>query len=346
MDPRDLNEAWEREPNHTRSVDEITAKLQGMTVFTIANFKIGSAEEFTAKFLSRDRMEHIGHFPTSMEMCMDDRLTLTTEKIQQKQFQDKISEQSCSTHSISPHSQKNTIHSHVEFPPGMEDMPSFPGNQFLQGKEKITFLDTGTFTLGMISFLNRYSALSTLTYEEKFHQLNMEISNMKEPPYLNVNGEITLQMDASKKGPRAILTQKGKDIPVTDIFITDTLSQATPMNPEDDIQLPIRKANMITTHILTHISTHILMNVQPQDSLSNKLDQLRKSTVQGNQITRLSHYTSTESLCDKKSLPTDLHKHWNHRETLSTLSIESRTFVVMNIIMSTLCMITTQYLMS
>ena len=39
FDPRDLNEALEREPYHTRSVDEITAKLQGMTVFTIVNFK-------------------------------------------------------------------------------------------------------------------------------------------------------------------------------------------------------------------------------------------------------------------------------------------------------------------
>ena len=40
-DPRDLNEALEREPYHTRSVDEITAKLQGMTVFTIVDFKKG-----------------------------------------------------------------------------------------------------------------------------------------------------------------------------------------------------------------------------------------------------------------------------------------------------------------
>ena len=39
LDPRDLNEALEREPYHTRSVDEITAKLQGMTVFTIVDFK-------------------------------------------------------------------------------------------------------------------------------------------------------------------------------------------------------------------------------------------------------------------------------------------------------------------
>ena len=41
LDPRDLNEALEREPYHTRSVDEITTKLQGMTVFTIVDFKKG-----------------------------------------------------------------------------------------------------------------------------------------------------------------------------------------------------------------------------------------------------------------------------------------------------------------
>ena len=38
LDPRDLNEALEREPYHTCSVDEITAKLKGMTVFTIVDF--------------------------------------------------------------------------------------------------------------------------------------------------------------------------------------------------------------------------------------------------------------------------------------------------------------------
>ena len=41
LDPRDLNEALEREPYHICSVDEITAKLQGMTVFTIVDFKKG-----------------------------------------------------------------------------------------------------------------------------------------------------------------------------------------------------------------------------------------------------------------------------------------------------------------
>ena len=41
LDPRDLNEALEREPYHTCSVDEITVKLQGVTVFTIVDFKKG-----------------------------------------------------------------------------------------------------------------------------------------------------------------------------------------------------------------------------------------------------------------------------------------------------------------
>ena len=41
LDSRDLNEALEREPYHTCSVDEITAKLQGMTVFTLVDFKKG-----------------------------------------------------------------------------------------------------------------------------------------------------------------------------------------------------------------------------------------------------------------------------------------------------------------
>ena len=91
--------------------------------------------------------------------------------------------------------------------------------------------------------------------------------------------------------------------------------------------------------ITTHNSTCILMSVQHQDSLSNMLDRLKKSTVQGNQLTRLSHCISTESQCDKKSLSTDLHKCWNNRETLS---IKFR----INFILSIIRMIIIQYLMS
>ena len=81
--------------------------------------------------------------------------------------------------------------------------------------------------LGMINYLNRYSALSAhlaaplsaLTHEamdykpgkvhfENLNRLKMEISNMKALPYFDVNAETTLQMDASKKGLGACLRGK------------------------------------------------------------------------------------------------------------------------------------------
>ena len=168
---------------------------------------------------------------------------------------------------------------------------------------------------------------------------------MKALPYFNVNADTTLQMDASKKGLRACLIQKGKVIcyasraltkteknyqnleqdalgtiwgmekfhyflygkeftletdqkPLVSIYkkhmvdisprvqrlivrsfpylpfkvvykkgkdipVADALSHITPMDPEDNIQLPIIAVNMITTHIL--------MSVESQDSFCNKL---------------------------------------------------------------------------
>ena len=81
------------------------------------------------------------------------------------------------------------------------------------------------------------------------------------------------------------------------------------MDPEDNIQLPIIAVNMITTWIL--------ISVESQGSFSNKLDQLRKSTVQDEQLTRLKDYISTGFPCDKKNLPKDLHEFWPHKEMLS-----------------------------
>ena len=114
-------------------MDEITAKLQGMTVFTIVDFKKGywmvvfhpDSRKLTCMALPFGRfqwtrlpmgtvvaqdifqskldaifigMEGVTGITDDMiiagkdEMCMDDHLTLITEKIQQKQFQGKASE--------------------------------------------------------------------------------------------------------------------------------------------------------------------------------------------------------------------------------------------------------------
>ena len=59
--------------------------------------------------------------------------------------------------------------------------------------------------------------------------------------------------------PFNVTYKKGKDIPVA-----DALSRVTPMDPEDNIKLPIIAVNLITVHIL--LCTH------PQNTFSRKLD--------------------------------------------------------------------------
>ena len=106
-----------------------------------------------------DEMEHDRNFLVSVEKCMNNNLTLNSERI----------------HSISPDPKKIQALNHMEFPPDKETMRSF---------------------LGMINYLNRYSAhlaalLSALTHQavdyktgklhfENFNRLKLEISNMYE----------------------------------------------------------------------------------------------------------------------------------------------------------------------
>ena len=152
----------------------------------------------------RDEMEHDRNFLAFMEKCMSNNLTLNSEKIQFKQSQVSFYGHCWLKQGISPDPKKIEALNHVEFPP----MRSF---------------------LGMINYLNRYSALSAhlaapvsaLTHQamnykpskvhyENFNRLQMEVSNMRALPYFDVNRETTLQMDASKKGLGACVIQKGK----------------------------------------------------------------------------------------------------------------------------------------
>ena len=112
--------------------------------------------------------------------------------------------------------------SHAEFPPGMENTPSFLGKQFLQGKEEITLpdmenmpallwnqsiqgneknVDTCTFISGSTT-PSRHSMLSTLTHPRRvpqnFQQLDMESSNMVVLSGFTHNAEATTHLETSK----------------------------------------------------------------------------------------------------------------------------------------------------
>ena len=87
----------------------------------------------------KDEMEHNRNFLAFMERCMENNLTLNSEKIQFKQSQVSFYGHIWSKHSISPDPKKIQALKHMEFPPDKETMRSF---------------------LGMNNYLNRYSALS------------------------------------------------------------------------------------------------------------------------------------------------------------------------------------------
>ena len=87
----------------------------------------------------RDEMEHDRNFLTFMEKCMENNLTLNSEKVQFKQTQVSFYGYCWSKHGISPDPKKIQALKHLDFPPDKETMRSF---------------------LGMINYLSKYSALS------------------------------------------------------------------------------------------------------------------------------------------------------------------------------------------
>ena len=88
----------------------------------------------------KDEMEHDRNFLAFMEKFIENNFTLNLEKIQFKQTQVSFYGHIWSKHSISPDPKKIQALKHMEFPPDKETMRPF---------------------LGMINYLNRYSALST-----------------------------------------------------------------------------------------------------------------------------------------------------------------------------------------
>ena len=192
LDPRDLNEALEREPYHTRSVDEITVIITRYDCFYHSRLEKGywmvvlhpdsrrlacmallfgrfqwthlpmgtvvAQDIFQSKLdaifigmegvigiaddmiiARKDEMEHDRNFLAFMEKCMENNLTLNLEKIQFKQTQVSFYGHVCSEQGISPDPKKIQALKHMKFQPDKETIRSF---------------------LGMINYLNRYSALS------------------------------------------------------------------------------------------------------------------------------------------------------------------------------------------
>ena len=73
---------------HASKKQGISEEVNEQTDWVHSNIFVEKALErelgITTEFPNRERVEHARHFPTPMEMCMDDHLTQTTERTQQQ----------------------------------------------------------------------------------------------------------------------------------------------------------------------------------------------------------------------------------------------------------------------
>ena len=67
LDPRDLNEALEREPYYTCSIEEIMGKFHEMTRFTIADFNKGYWMVETRSRIKKIHNDGLGHWKVSVD---------------------------------------------------------------------------------------------------------------------------------------------------------------------------------------------------------------------------------------------------------------------------------------
>ena len=87
-------------------LDAIFIGMEGVT---------GIADDMVITF--KDETEHNRNFLAFMEKCMENNLTLNSEKIQFKQTQVSFYGHNWSKHSISPDPKKIQALEHMEFPP-------------------------------------------------------------------------------------------------------------------------------------------------------------------------------------------------------------------------------------
>ena len=135
---------------------------------------IGIADDMV--IAGRDKMEHDRNFLAFVEKCKSNNFNLNAKKIQFKQSQVSFCGHCWSKQGISLDPKKIEALKHMEFPPDKKTMRSF---------------------LGMVNYLNRYSALSahlttplsTLTHQatdykpskehyDNFHRVKMEVTLM------------------------------------------------------------------------------------------------------------------------------------------------------------------------
>ena len=202
IDPKDLNEALEREPYYSRTIDELISMFAGAKVFTIVDMDKG----YWQVVLHPESRNLI----LFLEATRKNGLILNKRKLQFKKQEVSFFGHRLNTTGISPDPKKTESILKMQFPPDKETMHFF---------------------LGLVNFLNRYtprlaelcSPLRKLILKDShyspgdpehaaFDAIKAEFKKQIILPYFDRNKETILQTDASKKGFGAVILQEEQPI--------------------------------------------------------------------------------------------------------------------------------------
>ena len=228
IDPKDLNEALEREPYYSRSIDELISMFAGAKVFTIVDMDKGywqvvlhpESRKLTCMAFDIGRYQ-FKRLPMGSKVASDifqrmlDSVYIGLPGVTGIADEFKKEEVSFFGHrwnstGISPDPKKTESILKMQFPPYKETMHSF---------------------LGLVNFLNRYtprlaelcSPLRKLILKDShyspgdpehaaFDAIKAEFKKKIILPYFDRNKETILQTDASKKGFGAVILQEEQPI--------------------------------------------------------------------------------------------------------------------------------------
>ena len=228
IDPKDLNEALEREPYYSRSIDELISMFAGAKVFTIVDMDKGywqvvlhpESRKLTCMAFDIGRYQ-FKRLPMGSKVASDifqrmlDSVYIGLPGVTGIADEFKKEEVSFFGHrwnstGISPDPKKTESILKMQFPPDKETMHSF---------------------LGLVNFLNRYtprlaelcSPLRKLILKDShyspgdpehtaFDAIKAEFKKKIILPYFDRNKETILQTDASKKGFGAVILQEEQPI--------------------------------------------------------------------------------------------------------------------------------------
>ena len=299
-----------------------------------------NTEKVNTHWVHSYRMEHAGHFPAPMERCMDDHHTQTTERTQGQHLQD-------IRHAEFPPGMENTpvflgnqsqqgsekimdtgtftlgntilnrypalsTHTHQ----GMENsnMEAFPSfNFYADATPQMETSRKGPRADSTPSGKDTTVTSSRVTPMDPMDDIQPPTRKCISPTSVHFQDSLSNKSDQLQKSKVQGNRLTGLSHQFNTDFLCDEKRNDRDLHRSWNNREQLSNTTLNTTSMTT---TQQLMSKHYCGSIFNRSARPEESTTQKKYLTRLPGYNSTDQLCDREELLTDLSESWSHKELL------------------------------